>query len=49
MKTLILTFAVFLATGTAAYAAEPDAVAKAAAACCDAVAACCAEAMDCCD
>lgn len=49
MKKIAFTFAVFLATSTAAYAADPGTVAKAAAACCDVVAACCAEAMDCCD
>ena len=46
-RTLTLAALVLLASGSAAFAAVPDAVAQAACACCDAIAAC-AEACTCC-
>lgn len=46
-RTLTVAALVLLASGSAAFAAAPDAVAQAVCACCDAIAAC-AEACSCC-
>ena len=49
MKKFIFAIAITLMSGSAAYAANPEALAKVAHDCCAALAGCCHEGMDCCN